>query len=213
MSDDIRTLAEHRAAAENTNEWISTDVDFSNDGETWARFLLPTDEHPHPLLARATVARKGKDDVVQTVLIWDEAVPDDGFETVWQQRPHLLFGAAVERAALRRAFPAALAGLAAAERDIAAGREPWAAPIAPAPEVSWEEQVAAASTPDEVDAVHAAARERRQMTPALEVAMRARKRELAEPVDAEPSDATAASEPAAERPKRSRRAPGKAAAS
>lgn len=207
MSDDIRTLAEHRAAAENTNEWISTDVDFSNDGDTWARFLLPTDEHPHPLLARATVARKGKDDVVQTVLIWDEAVPDDGFETVWQQRPHLLFGAAVERAALRRAFPAALAGLAAADR------EPWTAPSAPAPEVAWEEQVAAASTPDAVDAVHAAARERRQMTPALEVAMRARKRELAEPVDAEPSDATASSEPAAEQPKRSRRASGKAAAS
>lgn len=179
MSDDIRTLAEHRASAEQTGEWISTDVDFSNDGERWARFLLPTEEHPHPLLARATVVRKGKDDAVQTVLIWDEAVPDDGFEVVWEQRPHLLFGAAVERAALRRAFPSALAGLAAADRT------PWTAPAAPEPEVAWEQQIADAVDVPAVDAVHAAMKAVRAVTPALEVALKARRRTLtAEPIPA-----------------------------
>lgn len=184
MSDDIRTLAEYRAAAEETGEWESTDVDFSNDGETWQRFLIPTDEHPHPLYARATVVRKGKNDAVQQVLLWEEAIPDDEFATVWGRRPHLLFGGAVERAGLRRAFPAAVAGIVAADREARAATEsPWEAkPSGPAPDApTWDELIEAATTAEEVDAVHKQARSVRAMTPALEQQMKRRKRALAEP--------------------------------
>lgn len=174
MSDDIRTLSEYRAAVEETGQWEATDVDFSNDGVEWAKFLLPTDEHPHPVLARATVIRTGKKDAVQTVLLWDEAIPTDDFANVWLARPHVLFGAAVERAALRRTFPAAVAGIVANDRD------QWTAPAAdPAvAEVDWTAEIDRTTTVSDVDALHKRMRAHRVVTVDLERTLKAHRKAL-----------------------------------
>lgn len=161
MNDDIRTIAEYRAAAENTGEWEGTVVDFSIDGETWAPYILPTVDHPHPVLARAIVQRKERG-LFETIILWDESIPDDDFYEVWVRRPHLLFGAAVERAALRRTFPSALAGIAATDR------EQWTAPPTSAPAgepISWVEEIAKTQSVVGIDALHKTMRGHRVFTP------------------------------------------------
>lgn len=166
MNDDIRTIAEYRAAAEATGEWVETQVDFSIDGKTWAPFILPTDEQPHPVLARATIIRKSGDAerMTTTVLLWDESIPEDEFAAVWERRPHLLFGSAAERAGLRRTFPSALAGIAATDR------EQWTTvPPAGAPQttesIDWTAEIDRTESVVGIDALHKTMRARRVFTP------------------------------------------------
>lgn len=190
MTDDIRTIAEHRAAAEATGEWEQTVVDFSLDGETWAPFILPTDEHPHPILARAIVQRKDRA-LVETIILWDESLPDadDPFTRVWERKPHLMFGTAAERAALRRTFPMALERVVYADRQQQAP-EPW---TADQPETAvdrdarlaeqWGPQIELAATPDQIDDLHKQMKAAREVTPELAVLLKERRRQLAEPAD------------------------------
>lgn len=163
MNDDIRTIAEYRAAAEQTGEWEQTVVDFSIDGKTWAPFILPTKDHPHPVLARAIIHRTDRA-LVETILLWDESIPDDEFAAVWQKRPHLLFGSAAERAGLRRTFPSALAGIAATDREQWTTEPPAGAPQT-TESIDWTAEIDRTESVVGIDALHKTMRARRVFTP------------------------------------------------
>lgn len=189
MSDDIRTIAEYRAAAEATGEWEQTVVDFSMDGKTWAPFILPTKDHPHPVLGRAIVQRKGRG-LVETIVLWDESVPDDEFAAVWNRKPNLMLGSAAERAALRRTFPLALERVVYAERS--QYPEPWTQAPSADDETEteaerearliakWSPLIEACSTESDVTAKLKEIRKEREHLPQLEVLMKKRKRAIAE---------------------------------
>lgn len=164
-----QTLAEYERAAISTGEWDGTEVDFSHDGVTWVAYLAPSEEHPHPPLARATVHRKGVKVPTVVVVPWDEAVPaDSDWAGLWDAKPHLLFGAFAARSALRRAF-----------RDVIGDRrepdETQALSVSTsgvAPLRDWEAELMACTTVDQVNALWADIRAARAMTVPLEFACR-----------------------------------------
>lgn len=173
-TDEVKqTLAEYERLAISTGETVQIDPpEFSKDGDHW----LPFTGTIQPRWARATVHRDG---IPTTVYVaWDEALPaEDSWRALWERKPMTLFGAFTIRAALRRAF-----------RDVIGDRhEPDDMPDSPpaavtaAEPVDWEARLAAASTPAEVVQVHNAAKAARAMTPALEVALRKKARDLIHP--------------------------------
>lgn len=162
-----QTLAEYERLAIETSEWNGTEIEFSNNGESWAPVLLPTETSPHPLMARATVHRKGVAVPTVVVVLWDEAVPaEDSWNALWQRKPHILFGSYAARAALRRAF-----------RDVIGDRREPDEIDPPAPvdaDVDWGHELAQAATAAAVNELHQRAKLARAVTPQLEVALRER---------------------------------------
>lgn len=106
-----QTLAEYERLAIGTGEWNGTDApEFSDDGEHWSTAWLPISHADlngdrYPLLARATVWRKGVKRPTVVVIRWEEALPAiEEWRALWLRKPVTLFGAFALRAALRRAF-------------------------------------------------------------------------------------------------------------
>lgn len=200
------TLAEYERIAIGTGQWNGAEApEFSNDGVTWSAAWLPSEDYPHPLLARATAYRHGVDRPTVAVVRWDECVPaDDAWRDLWLRKPTALFGAFARRAAIRSAF-----------RDVLGDRrEPDEVdppkPAEPADQRDWFAAVEEAQTVDEVMQVHQAARRARVVTVELERAIRMRHRtiigreaakiEAAEPVaeqqtDVAPATGTAGATP------------------
>ena len=182
------TLAEYERIAIGTGAWNGAEApEFSNDGVIWSDAWLPTEAFPYPLLARATAYRHGVDRPTVVVVRWDESVPAiDGWRELWLRKPTALFGAFARRAAIRSAF-----------RDVLGDRrEPDEvdppAPPAPRPAAnseSWVSRIKAATTPEEVVALHADARRAREVTVFIERTIRLRLKELAS-AEAEGSPST-----------------------
>lgn len=190
IQEIAQTIAEYRVLAAQTGEWRGFEQSFSNDGVTWAEYLLPTEEHQHPQLASATVHRAGFVVPIRVVIGWDESLPAvDEWREAWDRSPHALFGAAAARMAYIRAFPEFIAAKpSGAERMIA---PPVVEKVAPAAR-NWDVELDAAATVDEIAKLWAAARKARAVTVPLERAFKVRRDEiLAAPV-AEPAPAVPA---------------------
>ncbi|POH63611.1 MULTISPECIES: hypothetical protein [Cryobacterium] len=173
IQEIAQTIAEYRVLAAQTGEWRGFEQSFSNDGVNWAEYLLATEEHPHPLLASATVHRDGFVVPIRVVIGWDESLPAvDEWREAWDRSPHALFGAAAARMAYLRAFPEFIAAKpSGAERMIAPPVVEKAAPV----DRNWDVALDAAVTPDEVAALWAEARKARTVTVQLERAFKARR--------------------------------------
>ena len=171
-----QTISEYRVMAAKTGEWRGFQQSFSNDGVTWADYLLPTFEHPHPLLASATVHRAGFAVPIRVVIGWDESVPaEDEWRELWERSPHALFGAAAARLAYIRAFPEVITSKPSGdERKIAAPVVENSHAVAR----NWDVELDAAATVDEVAALWAAARKARAVTVPLERAFKVRRDEI-----------------------------------
>ncbi|MDR0593722.1 MAG: recombinase RecT [Bifidobacteriaceae bacterium] len=179
MTDDAgraeaaeNTLAAYEVAVIKTGQWLGTEVWFSVDGREWREVVPKTDEHMFPRFAKAVVRREGLTVPVVVVASWSEVVPQAReWMGLWCQRPHVMFGAYVMRAALRRAFRDVIGdGIAPDEAD------------APAvPDRDWPAEVAQADTEAKVRALWDEAKAARAVTVELESALRARLREVAAP--------------------------------
>lgn len=183
-----QTLAEYERLAIGTGEWNGTEApEFSNglkvasplsivpDGLDWTEAWQPTEEHPTPVYARATVWRKGVKKPAIVYVRWDEAVPAiEEWRELWLRKPVALFGAFTLRAAYRRAF-----------RDVIGDRhEPDEAvgPVLTAPDEAaardWFAELAAATTVEQVSELHKAAKRARIVTVQLDTEFRRRFRDL-----------------------------------
>lgn len=164
-----QTLAEYERIAISTGEWNGSDApEFSNDGVDFTPAWLPTPDHEHPLVARASVYRKGVDRPTTAYVRWDEALPaDEEWRARWLRDPIALFGSFTKRSALRSAF-----------RDVIGDRrEPdeLPAPVhTDSPDRDWLADLAEASTVDAVHALHADAKAARVVTVTLEREIRKR---------------------------------------
>ncbi|MGY4859536.1 hypothetical protein [Cryobacterium sp. AP23] len=198
IQEIAQTIAEYRVLAAQTGEWRGFEQSFSNDGASWAEYLLPTEEHPHPLLASATVHRAGFVVPIRVVIGWDESLPAvDEWREAWDRSPHALFGAAAARMAYLRAFPEFIAAKpSGAERMIA---PPVVEKAAPA-DRNWDVELDSAATVDEVASLWAAARKARAVTVPLERAFKVRRTEILAaatvPEPAAPAPVVAAVRPA-----------------
>lgn len=187
VQEIAQTIAEYRVLAAQTGEWRGFEQSFSNDGVTWAEYLLPTEDHQHPQLASATVHRAGFVVPIRVVIGWDESLPAvDEWREAWDRSPHALFGAAAARLAYIRAFPEFIAAKpSGAERMIAPPVVEKAAPV----DRNWDVELDAAATVDEVAALWAAARKARAVTVPLERAFKVRRDEIIAGPVAEPTPA------------------------
>lgn len=168
-----QTISEYRVLAAKTGEWRGFEQSFSNDGIAWSEYLLPTVEHPHPVLASATVHRAGFMVPIRVVIGWDESVPaEEEWHQLWERSPHALFGASAARLAYIRAFPEVITSKPSGnEQRIAAPTTEQTAPVAR----DWIAELADASTIVEVDGLWAAARKARAVTVMLERAFKYRR--------------------------------------
>ncbi|POH69374.1 hypothetical protein C3B59_05650 [Cryobacterium zongtaii] len=176
VQEIAQTIAEYRVLAAKTGEWRGFEQSFSNDGVTWSEYLLPTEEHPHPQLASATVHRAGFVVPIRVVIGWDESLPAvDEWREAWDRSPHALFGAAAARMAYIRAFPEFIAAKpSGAERMIAPPAVEHVAPVAR----DWAVELDLASTSEDVAALWAAARKARAVTVQLEKVFKDRRDEI-----------------------------------
>ncbi|MDF2991865.1 MAG: MPMin1 gp15 [Microbacterium sp.] len=200
-----KTLAEYERIAQETGEWDGREAtEFSNDGVTFSPVWLKTPEHPHPLVARSTVHRKGVAIPTTSYVLWDEAVPADAaWSALWLARPTTLFGAFTARTAIRSAFRAAI-GTRREPDD-----HPTGAPEAPAPQRDWMADLEAAQTSADLTQVWAEARAVRARTPEGEVLF---DRKLAELEEREADAWGPAATPAPARPAPRDRMPAKSTA-
>lgn len=176
VQEIAQTIAEYRVLAAKTGEWRGFEQSFSNDGVTWSEYLLPTEDHPHPQLASATVHRADFVVPIRVVIGWDESLPAvDEWREAWDRSPHALFGAAAARMAYIRAFPEFIAAKpSGAERMIAPPAVEHVAPVAR----DWAVELDLASTSEDVAALWAAARKARAVTVPLERAFKTRRDEI-----------------------------------
>ncbi|TFD16198.1 hypothetical protein E3T26_04770 [Cryobacterium sp. TMT1-21] len=188
VQEIAQTISEYRVMAAKTGEWRGFEQSFSNDNITWSEYLLPTEEHPHPLLASATVHRSGFMVPIRVVIGWDESVPaEEEWRELWERSPHALFGASAARLAYIRAFPEVITSKPSSdERKIAAPVADQAAPVAR----DWDIELDLAATSDEVAALWAAARKARAVTVPLERAFKIRRDEILAAAVAEPTPAS-----------------------
>jgi hypothetical protein len=194
-----QTLAEYERLAIETGEWNGTDApEFSNGpqakslgdvlaGSTtieWTSAWLPSEAHPHPLLARARVYRKGVDRPIEAVVRWDEAVPaDSDWRELWLRKPVALFGAFTKRAALRSGFRDVIGDRREPDEPLEVPTPSSAAVALPAnPDRDWLAELANATTGDEIRELHAAAKAARAVTVELERAFRQRLQALADEI-------------------------------
>lgn len=185
FDENFITLEEAETLVIDSGQWRGTTVEFSNDGETWVEAWSSTDEHPHPVFARATVRRKYLDgDVVaRTVTVrWDEYVPDegDGFRGSWDRMPTIMLGKVAVVSCYRGVFRDIIGNrYERAELDQAGGERPrrGARPAPAVPEetvTEWLALIAEAKTPSEVREIDKAIRGVKQMTEPINVALAAR---------------------------------------
>jgi hypothetical protein len=178
------TIADYERLAIGTGEWRGTEVSFSNDAASWSPYLPPTEDHPVPLLARGVVHREGVTVPTSVVIVWGESVPTEPeWADLWARKPHALFGAAVVRATLRRAFRDAIGDRAEPTESGPIAPSKRGAELTPSTR-DWLAEIEAAQTPDAVNAIKADARAARAVTIPIEKALRAR---LAEVKAAQPA--------------------------
>ncbi|WEK60535.1 MAG: hypothetical protein P0Y60_14640 [Candidatus Microbacterium colombiense] len=161
-----QTLQGYLTIATKTGQLRGVNVEFTADGITWHPAIFNLADGEHPLAARARVYRDGWVEPTEPIELWDEVVPaDEGWRALWFARPHVLFGAHVQRSALRKTF-ADILGDRREPDDLDALPAP-SAPIA-APEqtaaVDWFARVEAAETIADLKAVRGAAREATSVT-------------------------------------------------
>lgn len=191
-----QTLASYEEAAIKTGEWNGADaVEFSNDGLAWAPVWAATEEHPHPVFARARVHRRGVEHTDWRYMTWDESVPAaEDWRALWERKPMKLFGAYALRDAIRHAFREVIGDRRDADEIDPAS--PTATTAVEIPARDWDAAIATAATTDELTAVWAEARTARARTGAREVAYAAKLAEL------EQAEADAWGEPATRTPAR-----------
>lgn len=171
--DTFITLADAEAAALATGQLRGVDNTYSNDGIQWLEHWLPTDEHPKPVLARATVVRLIDGDRVTTrvVVSWAEYYPADTDRAEsWDQLPTIMLRKVAIVSALRSAF-----------RDVIGDRYERAEldqSLIAAATRDWSAALAGATTAEAVRELWAEARAARAVTVPLEREIKARLREL-----------------------------------
>lgn len=146
------TLEEAERLAHSTGEYDGREILFSNDGQVWTEFWLPTVEHPDPVLARVAVYRKTISRPTVVVVSWAEYYPEDTDRAAsWDKLKTVLLAKVGVVSALRSAF-----------RDVIGNRhEPaeldqqrHSAPVVPA---EWLEDAEKALTLDGIQALRASA--------------------------------------------------------
>lgn len=99
------TLEEAERLAHSTGEYDGREILFSNDGQVWTEFWLPTEEHPNPVLARVAVYRKSISRPTVVVVSWAEYYPEDTERAAsWDKLKTVLLAKVGVVSALRSAF-------------------------------------------------------------------------------------------------------------
>ncbi|MCL1799959.1 MAG: phage recombination protein Bet [Promicromonosporaceae bacterium] len=100
-----------------------TDTEWSDDGVTWTKAWVRTEENPYPEFARAGVYREGFRKATKVVARWGAyAVYNDEWVNnkktgrkvlgdTWEKMPDLMLAKCAEMLALRKSFPMDLSGL------------------------------------------------------------------------------------------------------
>lgn len=219
IEDKSFTVEAARAAIAASGELEAFDgphFRIGRDG-AWDSVFLADDKQPHPDFARVIITRRGQ--APREVAIgwadYAEIIEADNAERVAAERewvatrarkPMTIFGSEAERHGYRVIFADVLAPLLGrGPRPAAAGK----ADATPTSERDWAAEIAGAQTIEQLDAVVREGRGERVFTPnkagvALDLAQKARRRELSAAVDAawtpEPAHDVPAESTAPERP-------------
>lgn len=184
---EVKTIAEVERIVNGSPLWDGTgEVEFSNDGTTWAPSWSPTDEHPHPQFARVSVYRKEVRVPTTVTIRWDEQYPaaSEEWSGKWDRSPMRHFGRTVRMVAYRQTFRELLGNTVIEDEDRTDRAEATPATAdEPAPR-DWAAEIAAAESDTMLDAIEKDGRALRIFTAdgpgtALWLALRARRREIA----------------------------------
>jgi hypothetical protein len=181
IDEVAKTLGEFEALAQKTGEWDGADaVEFSADGITWLPVWVKTDEHEFPPFARATVRRKGVAAPTVMIVAWCESVPAaDDWRALWERKPMKLFGSFALRSAIRHAFRDVVGDLRGPDENDTDGPTIGAPRMDAAPR-NWGDEIDAAETVEQLDALWAAAKTARARTGGMEMAYKIRRDHLIE---------------------------------
>ena len=200
---EVKTIAEVERIVNGSGLWDGTgEVEFSDDGVTWTAAWTPEAEGAHPQFARVSVYRKEVRIPTTVTIRWDEQFPQASEEWAgkWLRSPMRHFGRAVRMAGYRQTFRELLGDVRIEDE---ADDRVAAAPVdaASATERDWATEIAGAETLEHLDAVVADGRTARVFKPnregvALDLAQKARRRELTAAVDVAWTPEPAPEEPA-----------------
>lgn len=196
---EVKTIAEVERIVNGSGLWDGTGpVEFSDDGQTWteawvpSRLTIENDEAAHilgahPQFARVSVYRKEVRIPTTVTIRWVEQFPaaSEEWSEKWTRSPMRHFGRTVRMVAYRQTFRELLGDVRI--EDEADDR---AAPHDVVPETAprdWSAEIQAAAKDVELDAIEKEGRKLRIFTPdavgtALHVALRTRRRDLADAV-------------------------------
>lgn len=184
---EVKTIAEVERIVNGSPLWDGTgEVEFSNDGITWAPSWSPTDENPHPQFARVSVYRKEVRVPTTVTIRWDEQYPaaSEEWSGKWDRSPMRHFGRTVRMVAYRQTFRELLGNTVIEDED-RTDRAEAARPAAdePAPR-DWAAEIADAESDTMLDAIEKEGRALRIFTAdgpgtALWLSLRARRRDIA----------------------------------
>lgn len=195
---EVKTIAEVERIVHGSGLWDGTSaVEFSDDGADWTEAWTPTDAAAHPQFARVSVYRKDVRIPTTVTIRWDEQFPQasDEWAGKWTRSPMRHFGRTVRMVGFRQTFRELLGNIRIEdEADERATEAPADIELAPGAEVLIADQIAAAETLEEIDAIERAGRRVRAFTPDkagtdLFRALRARRRELTPVAEAWSPDA------------------------
>lgn len=210
---EVKTIAEVERIVNGSGLWDGTSaVEFSDDGVTWTAAWTPDADGAHPQFARVSVYRKEVRISTTVTIRWDEQFPQASEEWAgkWLRSPMRHFGRTVRMVGYRQTFRELLGDVRIEdEADDRVAAAP--AGAAPAAERDWAAEIAGAETIEQLDAVVADGRAARVFKPnregvALDLAQKARRRELTAAVDVawtpkpapeDPAETTAPERPAA----------------
>lgn len=212
---EVKTIAEVERIVNGSGLWDGTgEVEFSDDGVVWTAAWTPEADGAHPQFARVSVYRKEVRIPTTVTIRWNEQFPEASEEWAgkWRRSPMRHFGRTVRMVGYRQTFRELLGNVRIEdEADDRVTAAPTAEPApAPAAERDWAAEIAASKTLEQLDAVVADARSARVFKPnqegvALDLAQKARRRELAaavdvawstEPAPEQPTETNAAKRPA-----------------
>lgn len=137
-----------RLVAERSGQYEGqTTPEFTGDGITWTQVWL---SDTPPKAARVGVYRRGFQDALYAVALWDAYVQTDyngGVTSMWKKMGPLMLAKCAEMLALRKAFPQDLSGLYSAEEMTQADTP--TSPVAVAEVAAAEQPAAVATVPSE----------------------------------------------------------------
>ena len=188
---EVKTIAEVERIVNGSGLWDGTgEVEFSDDGVTWTAAWTPEIDGAHPQFARVSVYRKEVRIPTTVTIRWDEQFPEASEEWAgkWLRSPMRHFGRTVRMVGYRQTFREMLGNVRIEdEADDRVTADATDEPV-PAAERDWAAEFATAETLEQLDAAVVDARAARVFKPnkegvALDLAQKARRRELAAAVN------------------------------